>query len=221
MPRFLPSCILPPAPCILTDVFVTFEGPDGAGKSSALARVAEALRASRPVLATREPGAGAFGATIRELLLGDADPVPRAELFLFLADRAEHVAKTVRPALARGEVVLCDRHADSTLVYQGLARGLDENFLRRANAFATDGLTPDLTLLFDVDVETAQSRLQARLTSRDRLDAAGLDFHRKVRDGFLDLARAEPGRFRVLDASRGEAEVGRAAVEAVMLRLGL
>lgn len=197
-------------------MFVTFEGPDGAGKSTALRSVAEGLRADgRTVLTTREPGAGEFGGKVRAILLEGGEVVPKAELFLFLADRSQHMALTIEPALARGEVVLCDRHTDSTLVYQSFARGLDEGFVRTANAFAVSGRTPDLTLLFDLDVEAAQ----ARLTSRDRLDAEGLDFHRRVRDGFRALAANEPERFVVIDAGADEETVARVALQAVQSRL--
>lgn len=199
-------------------MFVTFEGPDGAGKSTALRSVAEALRSEgRTVLTTREPGAGEFGSKIRAILLEGGEVVPRAELFLFLADRSQHMDLTIAPALDRGEIVLCDRHTDSTLVYQSFARGLDERFVREANAFAVNRRTPELTLLFDLDVEAAQ----ARLTTRDRLDAEGLDFHRRVREGFLALAAAEPERFVVIDAAADAASVARTALEALHHRLRL
>ncbi len=180
-------------------MFVSFEGPEGAGKSTALGVVAERLRNSgHPVLTTREPGAGELGARIRELLLHGQDISAETELMLFLADRANHVAGIVRPALAEVRIVLCDRYADSTLVYQGMARGLEERFVREGNLFATRGLVPNLTLLFDLPVEIGLGRL----TDRDRLDAQPIEFHRKVREGFLRLAREEPGRWRVLDATQ-------------------
>ena len=185
-------------------MFVTFEGPEGAGKSTALRAVATGLRErGRKVLETREPGSGEVGKAIREILLHGGDLEPRAELLLFLADRAQHVARVVRPALARGEIVLCDRHADSTFVYQGVARGLEPGFVRAGNAFATGGLVPDLTVLFDLPAEIGLARLQ----NPDRMDALPLEFHRRVRQGFLDLAAAEPGRFRVVDATRDPKEV--------------
>lgn len=199
-------------------MFVTFEGPDGAGKSTALRRVAEELRQTgQKVLTTREPGAGEFGGKVRAILLEGDEVVPKAELFLFLADRAQHMALTIEPALKRGEVVLCDRHTDSTLVYQAIGRGLDEEFVRTANAFAVGGRAPDVTLLFDLDVEAAQSRL----TSRDRLDAEGLDFHRRVSEGFRTLAAAEPQRFVVIDAAADEQTVARAAFQGLQSRLAL
>ena len=179
-------------------VFITFEGPEGAGKSTALRAVAAGLRErGERVVETREPGSGEVGKAIRAILLHGGDLEPRAELLLFLADRAQHMTAIVRPALARGEIVLCDRHADSTFVYQGVARGLDPEFVRAGNLFATGGLVPNLTLLFDLPAEVGLARLQ----NPDRMDALPLAFHQKVRRGFLDLAAAEPGRFRILDAT--------------------
>lgn len=193
-------------------MFVTFEGPEGAGKSTALRGVAERLRErGLEVVTTREPGAGDFGLRIREILLHGEDMPPASELFLFLADRANHVATLIRPALAAGKWVLCDRHADSTFVYQAVARGLDAEFVRAANRFATGGLVPDRTLLFDLDPEIGLSRL----VSQDRLDAQPLEFHRKVRDGFLALAGTEPDRFRVLDASQTPDRLIEAALAAL------
>jgi len=179
-------------------MFITFEGPEGAGKSTALAILAERIRAAgHEVLTTREPGAGNFGRSIREILLHGEELDPKAELLLFLADRSNHVASIIRPALEAGKVVLCDRYADSTLVYQSFARGLDEGFARVGNQFATGGLTPDLTLLFDLDPEIGLRRLQ----SKDRLDSQPIEFHRRVREGFLREAAAGPKRWRVVDAA--------------------
>jgi len=193
-------------------VFVTFEGPEGAGKSTALRAVAAGLRATgRRVVETREPGSGEVGKAIRAILLHGGDLEPRAELLLFLADRAQHVAEIVRPALARGEIVLCDRHADSTFVYQGVARGLDPTFVKAGNAFATGGIVPDLTVLFDLPAEVGLARLQ----NPDRMDALPLSFHQRVRQGFLDLADGEPGRFRLLDATQGPQEVAERALAIV------
>jgi len=180
-------------------VFITFEGPEGGGKTTVLERIAERLRTDgREVLATREPGAGAVGSKIRELLLHSEPIDPRCELFLFLADRANHVTSTIRPALDRDAIVLCDRYADSTVVYQAHARGLDPVAIRQLNTFATDGLMPTLTLLFDLDPEVGLKRL----ISKDRLDAEPIMFHRRVRDGFLVEARREPERWRIVDASK-------------------
>lgn len=184
--------------------FISFEGGEGAGKSTVIASLgAELTRRGRSVLVTREPGAGAFGAAIRSLLLDQGDLVDRSELFLFLADRANHCSQIIRPALTRGDVVLCDRHADSTLVYQGFVRGLDEAFVRRANTFATDGVKPDLTFLLDIDPVVGL----ARRRDMNRLDREPVEFHRKVREGFLRLAREEPERWRIIDADQPEDQV--------------
>ncbi len=179
-------------------MFVTFEGTEGSGKSTALRGVAEALRGrGMAVCETREPGAGRFGAAIRELLLGGPSMDPWAEVFLFLADRANHIATVVRPALARSEVVLCDRHADSTVAYQGHARGLPVEKLRELNALATGGLRPDLTILLDLDPKIGLLRVR----NPDRLDSEPIEFHERVRAGFLEEARLNPERFAVVDAS--------------------
>jgi len=178
-------------------MFITFEGPEGAGKSTALRVVAESLtKQGRDVLTTREPGATDFGQKVRELILHGEEMPAEAELFLFLADRANHVRRVIRPALAEGKTVLCDRFADSTFVYQAAVRGLDHAFIHQANRFATGGLVPNLTFLLDLDPEIGL----ARLKSKDRLDSQPLAFHQAVRKGFLDLARAEPKRWRRIDA---------------------
>ncbi|MBX3118131.1 MAG: dTMP kinase [Fimbriimonadaceae bacterium] len=185
-------------------MFVTFEGPEGAGKSTILALVAEKLRAQgRQVVTTREPGDGPLGPPIRQLILHGEAMDARTELFLFLADRAQHTESLIRPALEAGKTVLCDRYSDSTVVYQGVARGLDRALLRELNEFATGGLKPDLTLLFDLDPEVGLARVQGK----DRLDAEPLEFHKKVRQGFLELAREEPARWRIVDASKSKEEV--------------
>jgi len=180
-------------------MFVTFEGPEGSGKSTALKAIADKLRSEgREVVTTREPGAGEVGKAIREILLHGESLDPKAELFLFLADRAQHGASLIRPALAEGKIVLCDRYIDSTVAYQGHARGLDVEELRELNAKATRGLKPDLTLLFDLDVEIGLSRLQ----DADRLDKEPIEFHQKVRDGYLKEMAHEPARFKKINASQ-------------------
>ncbi|MBI1756764.1 MAG: dTMP kinase [Fimbriimonas ginsengisoli] len=181
-------------------MFVTFEGPEGAGKTTVLKAVARRLEADgQRVVMTREPGEGEIGAKIRDILLSGGDLSPAAELFLFLADRAQHVASVIKPALAAGAFVLCDRYSDSTLVYQGYGRGLDLETLRGLNQLATGGLTPDLTLLLDLDPELGLARLS--LDKMDRMDRESIEFHRKVRDGFLREAKREPARWRVIDAA--------------------
>ena len=190
-------------------MFVTFEGVDGAGKSTLIAALAERLRANGVrVLVTREPGDGEFGIAVRELLL-DRHICPEAELFLFLADRSEHVRNTVVPALERGETVLCDRYGDSTVVYQGFARGFDIEQLKELNRFATNNLVPDRTFILDLDPADAAKRR----TKGDRLDREAEEFHQKVRDGFLSLAEAEPNRFTVLDATKPTDQLVELALE--------
>jgi dTMP kinase len=203
-------------------MFVTFEGPEGAGKSTALLHVAEQLRGqSREVVCTREPGAGDFGQKIRAILLDGDAVTAETELMLFLADRANHVAHLVRPALEAGKVVLCDRYIDSTQVYQGFGRGLDAKFLQQANHFATRGLVPDLTLLFDLNPEIGLQRIADASGGRDnnRIDREPLVFHEKIRRGFLSLAANEPDRFIVLNAAQEQATVAKLALEAVLQRL--
>ncbi len=210
-------------------MFVTFEGIEGSGKSTALKALAEALRAGgERVFVTREPGGCDLGLALRALLL-DArkGPLsPRAELFLFLADRAQHVAHAIRPALEAGEIVLCDRFTDSTLAYQGDARGIDMAELRRLNAMATEGLAPDLTLLFDLPVETGlaraarRNRAEGTIESEGRFDAEKTAFHQKVRDGYLRLAAGEPARFVIIDASAPADAVARQCRKALAERAG-
>jgi dTMP kinase len=197
-------------------MFVTFEGPEGAGKSTVLRDVAARLQGDgHEILTTREPGAGELGAGIRALLLHGGDMPPKSELFLFLADRANHVERIIRPALQEGRHVLCDRYSDSTLVYQAYARGLDAEFVRSANAFATGGLDPDLTILLDLPPEVGLSRI----SNRDRLDAEPIEFHRKVREGFLAEALRQPDRWLVVSADAPLADVAARVYEALSFRL--
>jgi dTMP kinase len=181
----------------MTGCFITFEGTEGSGKSTQLQLLADWLFSMLlPVVTTREPGgAGDLGAKVREILLSGIDVVPKAELFLFLADRAQHVATIVRPSLAAGSIVLCDRYVDSTTVYQGIARGMGLERAMELNRFATDDLLPDLTLLLDLPAEAGLARLDAK----DRLDGEDIEFHRAVRDGFLQLAKREK-RIQVIPA---------------------
>ncbi len=193
-------------------MLITLEGPEGAGKSTAARRIAEVLQPlGREIILTREPGEGDFGAKVRQLLLHEEHLTPWAELSLFLADRAEHCARMIGPANERGAIVICDRFADSTIVYQGYGRGLDLELLRRLNHEATGGIWPDLTLLFDLPVEVGLARLE----NPDRIDAEGIDFHQRVRDGFLAEAQQEPSRWQVIDAAQSPESVANACVAAI------
>src|SRR5687767_6992199 len=197
--------------------FVTFEGGDGSGKTTQLRVVESHLRElNRSCVLTREPGGTALGQMLRKVLLeaGDEEITETSELFLYLADRAQHVKRVIAPALFAGKFVLCDRFSDSTLAYQGYGRGMDLDWLRRLNDAATQGLRPDLSFLFDCPVDMGLARVARRgarsLDGRpreDRFEREKLDFHERVRQGFLALARAEPKRFRVIDASRPVGDV--------------
>jgi dTMP kinase len=189
-------------------MFLTVEGIEGAGKSTFIGLLEDALtKRGVDFLHTREPGGCALGRQIRPLLLDASQKVSaRAELFLFLADRAQHVADTIRPALERGQWVVCDRYADSTIAYQGYGRGMDPEELQKLNDYATDGLWPDITFLLDLPAEVGLGRALARngregLTqSEGRFEAEALAFHQRIREGFHLRAKRWPERFRVLDA---------------------
>ncbi len=188
-------------------LFITFEGPEGAGKTLQAERLAEALSArGHRVRLTREPGGTVLGEQVRAVVLahaaaGGAPIEPRADALLFNAARAQLVAEVIRPALDAGEVVICARFADSTLAYQGFGAGIPIGELRALAAVATGGLAPDRTILLDVAPETGLGRKSA--DARNRFESAfDLGFHRRVRDGFLALAREEPNRWRVIDAGR-------------------
>lgn len=196
--------------------FITFEGPEGSGKSTQMAMLHSYLvRKGYDCLSTREPGGTGMGKLIRGIVL-DADQkeiVDRAELFLILADRAQHTAEVILPALKEGKIVLCDRYNDSTVAYQGYGRGLDLAETRRMCAYCTMGLEPDLTFLLDVDVATGFSRIKENRLSTlgkeamDRIERAGSAFHEKVRAGYLALAKEEPHRITVLSPSENVEEM--------------
>jgi len=182
-------------------MFITFEGVEGAGKSTQVRMLAERLRgADRHVLVTREPGDGPLGARLRQLVLSPPDDVvvdELAELFIMLADRAQHVSGAIRPALDEGVHVLCDRYVDSSVAYQGYGRGLSVDEIGRMNLLATAGLLPDRTILLDLDPAAGLARQQ----DRNRMESEALAFHERVRAGFLEIAAGCPERFIVLDAS--------------------
>lgn len=202
-------------------LFVTFEGGEGSGKSTQVQRLAARLRTSGlEPLVTREPGGTRLAEAIRDLLLDPAlAPGAEAEALLMVAARADLVASVLRPALAEGRVVLCDRYTDSTLAYQGAGRGLDAALLASWNRAATAGLTPDLTLLFDVNPRLGLARRSSASGEPNRLDLESEAFHLRVRERYLALAGAEPARFVVLDAALAPDELEARAWAAVSARL--
>ena len=183
--------------------FISFEGIEGTGKSTQASVLADYLQQhGRTVVRTREPGGTAISLKIRELLLSldsrEMDPV--TELLLYNAARVQHIREVIDPALARGEIVICDRFSDSTLAYQGYGRGIDRTMIHALDALATKGMRPDLTLLLDIDVETGLKR-NREISKRDRLELEDVAFHEKVRAGFLEMAEGEPDRIRIIDCS--------------------
>ncbi|GAA4943781.1 dTMP kinase [Actinoplanes utahensis] len=205
----------PPEEFARAGIFVVFEGGEGAGKSTQVNRLADALKAEgRDVVVTREPGATDIGARIRGLVLDTPEgPSPRAEALLYAADRAHHVATVVRPALARGAVVISDRYVDSSLAYQGAGRTLPVQEISWLSAWATGGLRPDLVVLLDVDPNVGLTRVDARGAGADRLESESRAFHERVRYAFLDLAANDPKRYLVLDASRPVDEIAETVAE--------
>jgi dTMP kinase len=198
-------------------MFITLEGVEGSGKSTQIRAIAQWLSAAgREPLTTREPGGTAIGGQIRSVLLHPDNHAlaPTAELLLYVADRVQHLETIVRPALAAGKVVVCDRYFDATLVYQGYARGLDRGLIQQLHQLACNGLTPDLTLLLDLDPEAGLARAWRRIhadaahAQESRFEKERLAFHQRVRAGYLDLAAIEPQRFVIIDASVNEKAVG-------------
>jgi dTMP kinase len=191
---------------ISVSLFITFEGPEGSGKSTQIRWLAAALEARNlPVLSTREPGGTTIGNAIRAILLDPArtEMSPRAETLLFNAARAQIVDQIIRPALATGTVVLCDRYADSTLAYQGYGHGQALEPLRRLGEYATTGLKPDLTIFLDIDVQEGLRRKQSGGAEEwNRMEEKALAFHQAVRRGYLQLAAEEPERWLVVDAAQ-------------------
>lgn len=207
-------------------IFITFEGGEGAGKSTQIARLAATLReAGHEVVLTREPGGSPGAEAVRHVILsGAAEPFgPAMEAILFAAARADHVDRVIRPAVERGAVVLCDRFVDSSRVYQGVTGGLDPAFMRALEAASVADMMPDLTILLDIDPAEGMRRAASRRgdEAADRYEKEALDIHRRRRDAFLEIARAEPGRCVVVDAARAPARVAAAvarAVEALLAR---
>ena len=191
---------------MMQGLFITFEGPDGCGKTTQMKLLAEYFeKKGKEVVLTREPGGKGLGEKVREILLNyDGEVSDRCESFLFLADRGQNIDIIVNPAVKEGKIVLCDRHIDSTVAYQGYGRGLNIDRINMLNNLATNGKKPDLTLVFDVDVETSMKRVGKE---KDRMESAGIDFHNRVRKGYLELAKQEPKRIKVLDATKSIEEI--------------
>ena len=208
--------------------FITFEGPEGGGKSTQIRELAAFLETRGiPVLLAREPGGTKLGEQVRGLLQDDAagePPSPRTEVLLFLASRAQLVANVIAPALEQGVWVLCDRFDDSTFAYQGYGRGFDLDALRHLDTFATGGLVPDLTLLLDLPPDIGFARIAARQTDAgsepDRFEREARAFHVRLRAGFLELAKRDPGRIAVIDAGQSKEEVAETVRKRVAARFG-
>ena len=208
-------------------MFITLEGPEGGGKTTQARLLVDYLCTADshtppcPVLLVREPGSTPIGDQIRAVLhdLNNAAMDARAELLLYSASRAQLVAQVIRPHLAAGGIVVCDRYADSTMAYQGYGRGLDRAALEAITRFATGGLRPDLTLLLDIDPATGLARRTGSGEEWNRMDAQTLEFHRRVRDGYRELMAADPSRWVTIDAGAPVEQVQEAIREAVLARL--
>lgn len=203
----------------MTKSFITFEGPEGSGKTSVIKEVEAALKAQNiDVIVTREPGGVALSERIRSLLLDFVDEKmdARTEAMLFAASRRQHVVEVIRPALEAGKVVLCDRYIDSSLAYQGVARDLGIEEVYALNLFAIEELIPDLTVFIDVKPEVGLSRVRSNQRDMDRLDLETLEFHQKVYEGYLQLAELEPDRIKVINGEQPIEDVSKDALKEIM-----
>ena len=204
-------------------MFITLEGPEGSGKTTAVnAAVAQLEKLGYSIVRTREPGGTPISEQIRNVILDKANTAmdPRTEALLYAASRRQHLVEKVWPAVKEGKIVICDRYLDSSLAYQGGARGLGIENILNINMFATEGTFPDLTLLFDIDPEVGLARIAANASREvNRLDLEKLDFHKSVRNTFLDLAKRYPDRFVVIDASKSQEEVAKATLDVILARL--
>lgn len=207
----------------MSGTFITFEGGEGSGKSTQIALLADVLgKTGLDCIKTREPGGSDNAERIRSLLVsGDKDAWdPLAETVLFYAARLDHVSRLIKPALDRGSVVLCDRFADSTAVYQGIGKGLTEDYVRMLQRMLMGNFTPDLTLIFDIDPETGLKRAASRANDETRFEKMDMEFHRKIRTGFLAIAEREPHRCAVINAALTVGEVQAQVMTAVRQHLG-
>jgi len=197
-------------------MFITFEGIEGSGKSTQAELLVKYLRGKGlDVILTREPGGVEISERIRAILIERGLSIsPKAELFLFLASRAQHTDELIRPSLQRGHIVVCDRYIDASVAYQGYGRRLPVEMIKRLNDWATGGLRPNLTVLLDLSPEEGLKRVR-RSKRMDRIEEEDLEFHRRVREGYLEIARSEPDRFLVLDASRSVEKIQSFIREAV------
>jgi len=204
----------------MAGAFITFEGIDGCGKSTQLRLLASELRVrGLEIVTTREPGGTALGRKLRAALLDIEEQVdPLAELLVFAADRAQHVRTLLSPAIENNQIVLSDRYADATVAYQGAGRGFEPKLIKDIVQLATGGLTPDLTLLFDLSVSESAVRTRRRVASKntDRLDIEDAGFHTRVRNAYLEIAKAEPDRFRVIDARNSTRETHKMVMDIVV-----
>ena len=195
-------------------LFITLEGADGCGKTTQLNLLKEYLTSrGYEIVVTREPGGKGLGEKLREILLNyDGEVSDRCEAFLYLADRAQNIDTIIKPAINSGKIVLCDRHTDSSLAYQGYGREQNIDNINMLNELAVNGVHPDLTIVFDIDTETSMARVGAE---KDRLESAGIEFHKRVRNGYLEIAKKNPQRIKVVDASQAIEEVQRDVIKII------
>lgn len=204
-------------------MFITIEGPEGSGKTSAMDWVEKQLKEKGySILRTREPGGTPISEQIRNVILNKENKAMdyRTEALLYAASRRQHLVEKIWPALKEGKIVFCDRYLDSSLAYQGVARGLGIDEILKVNSYATEDTFPDLTLLFDIEPKLGLERIAANSNREvNRLDLEKLDFHNQVRNGFLSLAKRYPNRYVIIDASKSKEEVREAALNAILKRL--
>ena len=195
-------------------LFITLEGADGCGKTTQLNLLKEYLTSrGYEIVVTREPGGKGLGEKLREILLNyDGEVSDRCEAFLYLADRAQNIDTIIKPAINSGKIVLCDRHTDSSVAYQGYGREQNIDNINMLNELAVNGVHPDLTIVFDIDTETSMARVGAE---KDRLESAGIEFHKRVRNGYFEIAKKNPQRIKVVDASQTIEDVQRDVIKII------